>query len=198
MTAPVIRRKPGTRNDPYGFQGAAAAQTQVAAEQAGYDFDQRIGALYGNLNAMGALRSGGASQGIQQAGRTFSQQVGNAAAANALQAESLGQDFGFRREALDKDYGFRQQELGERRRQFDTDLGFRTTTRDKDIDLERARMSRGDYRWQVERRDALEAAKAKRKSGLFGAIGSALGIVAGPAIGAIGNAVGKQVDSWLS
>jgi len=78
------------------FKNAAMESTDAFAKNAGYDMQQSVGKMLGNLNSIGALRSGAVSEGVQDASRTFGERVGNAAAQNALQAEGMGLDFQFR------------------------------------------------------------------------------------------------------
>ena len=321
MTAPLplmrgARRTPGAGK----YQDQANLATNAAAADAGEALSRDVGARLGGLAGIGALRSGGAAAGIQEASRTYSQQVSRAAAANALQAAGLdqrdaesmrdlgfrekslasgetqaglerasreklaGDELGFKREDLaarndqfGRDLGFREKSLAsgetqaglerasregiegrrlasgellagldraERARTFDADLGFRTGESAKqdrqfgedlgfrrtqeanrgeqfysDLGFRRedatARRSLDERRFAEEQRqfnqqraDALKAAEQKRKGGLMGFVGKALGVASSfipggnlvkTAVNVAGNAVSKRAtptNAW--
>lgn len=148
MTAPMPLRK--TKGPAGSYQAAANEATRGAAAEAGYDLQKDIGSRLGALAGIGALRSGGAAQGVRDATKTFSRTVGNAASQNALQAASLDAadarqraDLGFQRESLasgervaasdrlsretlaGNELGFKREDLAAQNARFGEDLGFR-------------------------------------------------------------------------
>lgn len=89
-----------------GMQGAVNAYAEGARES----FQQDVGSLLGNMNAIGGLRSGGVQAGTRQLARTFSTNVGREAAQTAGQAAELG---------------LRAAQEGQRRVEYNTDDEFR-------------------------------------------------------------------------
>lgn len=87
-----------------GLQGAA----QGYADIAGQDFKQQVGSMLGDLNSIGALRSGGVQAGINQAMTTYGRQVGDYSNQLATQAAQLAQtenDNNIERQFRDQQYG---------------------------------------------------------------------------------------------
>lgn len=82
----------------------------------------------------------------------------------------------FRKSSFGEDLGFRREGAAEQSRQFGEDLGFRRQESGSRADLERQRMAEERRQFDVQRADAEKAAKAKKKGGLFGFIGKALGV----------------------
>lgn len=102
MSAPVtsrLARRPtmpmmggGSPVDKFAKYGQDA--TTAYATEAGDDLKKSVGGLLGNLNSIGALRSGGVTAGVNDIATTFSRNVGAEAGKNALAAASIGQQEG--------------------------------------------------------------------------------------------------------
>lgn len=146
---PTRTRRPGNF-DPKDIN----AQTQQAAEglRAGTEgfargaqinFGRDVGALLGNLNALGGIRTGGIKTGVQEIGRQYGEQIGIQAAQTAVEAGRQGaqraqfvqadetQRYGIDTSAATSRYGtdvgasVQREGFAQRGREFDQDLGFR-------------------------------------------------------------------------
>lgn len=92
--APVPgRARPGDGVGAYvnQFQGYAREGVQAFGDQVGQDFRKDVGSYLGNLNGIGALRSGAAVTGVDDLMTTYGRQIGNAASQATLHAVDQGQ-----------------------------------------------------------------------------------------------------------
>lgn len=90
------------------FSGGLKGAAQGYADLAGQDFKQQIGTMLGNLNSIGALRSGGVQAGLNQAMTTYGRQVGDYSNQLATQAAQLAQnenDMNIERQFRGQQYG---------------------------------------------------------------------------------------------
>jgi len=62
------------------------------ADMAGQDFQKQIGQMLGNLNSIGALRSGGVQAGINQAMQMYGRQIGDTSKTLATEAATMGSE----------------------------------------------------------------------------------------------------------
>lgn len=89
------------------YAGAMSGAVQGYGQQIGAQFRQEIGGMLGNLNGIGALRSGAVSTGISDAMQRYGDQVGAYASQTADKAYELGQnenDLDTERQFRDKQY----------------------------------------------------------------------------------------------
>jgi hypothetical protein len=70
------------------MNGALQDSVNAYGDIAGQNFKTQIGTMLGNLNGIGALRSGGVQAGINQAMQTYGQQIGDYARMTSGQAMS--------------------------------------------------------------------------------------------------------------
>ncbi len=125
-SGPARRAK---RTGNIGYDASLAA-TQAQADVAGEDFERDVGERLGGLNAIGALRSGGANQAVQQAGSTYATRIGQAAAGNAMQFGEMEERKKMEESARNRDSAayasqedWRKREFEEGKRRFDTTTG---------------------------------------------------------------------------
>lgn len=89
------------------FQSADAAAVQGYGDIAAQDFTKQVGQMLGNLNSIGALRSGGVEAGINDAMTKYGRQIGDYASMTATTAAGQGQE----ENAAQIERNFRQQQL---------------------------------------------------------------------------------------
>lgn len=80
---------------------------------------------------------------------------------------------------FESNLGFQGKQLAQQGSQFEQNLGFQNTALQTQADLQRNQQAEQQREFNLERQDQLQAAAQKKKSGLFGFIGKALGVVAG-------------------
>lgn len=161
----------GGRDD---YMAAAKEAQQAIADQGADDLQRVIGERLGNLNSIGALRTGAAPVALREAGEDYSKQVSRAGAANALQYLQMrdeAQNAAARNASLsnmnsldrqerammfEEDQRRWESEFGEGRRRFDVG-GEREDRRfgsefnegrrrfDTSLGFDRERAGRGDY-----------------------------------------------------
>lgn len=101
--------------DSRGALEASKAAIKAATDEAREEFGKDVGTRFGDLNAIGALRSGGATQAVKEAGKTAADRIGRASAATGLEYAKLQQQGA--RDA--GEFGLRGAELAEGRRRFE-------------------------------------------------------------------------------
>jgi len=122
------------------------------AARAGEDFKKQVGSQLGNLNAIGALRSGAAPQAVAEAGEAYSDRVGRAAADNTLGAQRLA----FDEQASDREFGYRSgrdremdardtRDFSEGQRRYDTTMQFDRGRDERDFGYRQVRDARTDF-----------------------------------------------------
>jgi hypothetical protein len=128
------------------YMNAAKEAQRAISEQAGDDLQKAIGNKLGDLNAIGALRSGATSSALRDISEDYSKQVSRAGAANSLtylQMRDEAQNAAARTAALGAvsaaDREERALEREESRRRFDATFG-----------LERDRFGEDTRRWGSE------------------------------------------------
>lgn len=147
--APVTRARTPNANR---FRAAADEATDAATAGAREDLSRDIGQTFGNLNAIGALRSGAAATGVQDATNRFSEQVARAGSANAYRAvedEQAANEASANRAADESRFG---RDFGLRERQFGADEAYRTgragradMESDRSFDFGKGRAARSDF-----------------------------------------------------
>lgn len=105
---------PGAGAAQGGWYGKLQGATTAAADGARQDFQTDVGGMLGNLNAIGGLRSGGVTAGVNNLTTNFARQVGNSAASTAVaagQLESADMDRASADSRAGAELGFRNREL---------------------------------------------------------------------------------------
>jgi hypothetical protein len=123
-----------------GYASRLEGQVKAYGDIVGQDFKKSVGSLLGDLNGIGALRSGAVQSGVNDLTTNYGRQIGNYAAQTATDAARLDQQeaefgrglasqnrqfdasLGFDRERAASDDRFRGAELGQRGSQFDRSL----------------------------------------------------------------------------
>lgn len=111
-----------------GYAPKLEGQVKAYGDMVGQDFTKQVGSLLGDLNGIGALRSGAVQTGLNDLTTNYGRQIGNYAAQTASTAAGLNQqesEFG-------RDLGFRGQQLGEQGREFDASDTFRRSEAARD------------------------------------------------------------------
>lgn len=122
------------------YAGRLEGQVKAYGDMVGQDFQRQVGSMLGDLNGIGALRSGATVTGMNDLTTNFGRQVGNYAAQTATDAARLDQqesEFGrglaqrnsefdrslaLDRDRLTSDDRYRGAELSQRGMQFDRSL----------------------------------------------------------------------------
>lgn len=117
-----------------------SGQVSAYGDMVGQDFKKGVGQMLGDLNGIGALRSGAVQAGLNEASSTYGRQIGSYAAQtastglgmdeNARQFDAnLGQNasqfdktLGFNREQFNADSAYRDKSLAQSGSQFDRNL----------------------------------------------------------------------------
>lgn len=73
------------------FQGYAREGVEGYGAMLGEDFTKSVGGMLGDLNSIGALRSGGVVSGMNDLTTNYARQIGNVAKTATLDATSMGQ-----------------------------------------------------------------------------------------------------------
>lgn len=73
------------------FQGFAREGVEGYGTMLGEDFSKSVGSMLGDLNSIGALRSGGVVSGMNDLTTNYARQVGNVAKTATLDAVGMGQ-----------------------------------------------------------------------------------------------------------
>jgi hypothetical protein len=74
------------------FQNANASAVKGYGDMVGEDFKAQIGAMLGNLNSIGALRSGGVQAGLDMASAKYGKMIGDYASMTAVESSKQGQE----------------------------------------------------------------------------------------------------------
>lgn len=103
MRAAAAAPQPFLGGDFDQFQGALSGAAKGYADMAGEDFKKDVGTLLGNLNGIGALRSGGVQAGINDAMTHYGREVGDYTSQLASQAANLAQgQYTYEQEAAER------------------------------------------------------------------------------------------------
>lgn len=112
-----IQPGPGGAPSAGGARGNTASrlegQVKAYGDMVGQDFKRSVGSMLGDLNGIGALRSGAVPTGINDFTTNYGRQIGNYAAQTATDAERIDQQ--------ESEFG---RSLASQNRQFDESLGF--------------------------------------------------------------------------
>lgn len=126
---------PAVRNGMWGadglaekYTGAMSGAVEAYGRQAGIGMNKQVGELLGNLNSIGALRSGGVVAGTRNIAQGYASTIGDYASMTAKDALSMAQG----EDQFGQDLDFRGRELNEGARRFDADLGFRASSQASD------------------------------------------------------------------
>jgi hypothetical protein len=112
-----------TRNGSQTGSRASRLEGQVNAygDMVGQDFKRSVGSMLGDLNGIGALRSGAVTSGMNDLTTNYGRQVGNYAAQTATDAEKLDQqesEFGrglaSQNSQFDRNLAFQREDLNQR------------------------------------------------------------------------------------
>lgn len=170
MTAPL--RMPGnvmqTNSAPRRFKEAAEQATRAHTDIAREEYDRGVGESLGNLNAIGALRSGASVAATKEQAKIFGDSVSRAAASNAMALAQAEADADRADRASAANSALRGAELNEReierqyraerdkRRDMEVDRGYErgVTVEDREFGYRGERDARGDF---VNDRDYLES-----------------------------------------
>lgn len=165
-----------------GYGPKLEGQVKAYGDMVGQDFTKQVGSLLGDLNGIGALRSGAVQTGVNDLTTNYGRQIGNYASQTASTAAGLDQqeaEFG-------RNLGFQNQQLSEQGREFDSSDAFRKSeaSRDEtDKQFERNFMTQ-QYNDQK---------SASKRKGIGKLLGGALGIASSFIPG--GSTVGKLVGA---
>lgn len=106
------------------FQDFAREGVQGYAAMAGDDLQRKYGQMLGDLNGIGALRSGGVQQGLMDLNRGYAREIGNVASQATLGAIGFGQEEQDREiERRFRERAYKDNKKASRRRMFGQLLG---------------------------------------------------------------------------
>lgn len=74
------------------FQGYAREGVEGYGAMLGQDFTKQVGTLLGDLNGIGALRTGGVTSGVNDLTTNYARNIGSVAKTATLDATRLGQE----------------------------------------------------------------------------------------------------------
>jgi hypothetical protein len=118
----------GGGSQPSSYAPRLEGQVKAYGDMVGQDFTKKVGSMLGDLNGIGALRSGAAQTGLNDLTTEYGRQIGNYASQTATDAAKLDQqesEFG-------RNLGFQRDQFGEQQREFDSSDAFRKSEAARD------------------------------------------------------------------
>lgn len=165
------------------MQDFAREGVQGYGQMLGEDLQKNVGTMLGGLNRMGALRSGATEAGMGDLMSTYGRQVG--AYSKMATQDAMGLGLQASQAGMDDYFQNRQMNNQETNDSFDRFYKQSEANRDQN-----------NYDRELRERD--RANKAKKKSGLLGAVGGIVGgvggfMVGGPAGAMVGAGLGSKL-----